>query len=217
MTIRKFFEGYAVEDLVTFFDDFISFAAADWTITTTEGGSGSASEALGTEVGGVLVVTNDDADDDRDFFQKPGEAFLFASGKPLKFSFRGKLSDVTQSDFIAGLQITDTTPLAVTDGIFFRKNDADTGLDFVVCKDSTETVVEDVAALVNDTYVKLEFYYDGTPNGTIDIFVNGARVGSAVSTNAPDDEVLTPSFGVQNGEAAAKVLTVDYIGAEQVR
>jgi hypothetical protein len=38
-----------------------------------------------------------------------------------------------------------------------------------------------------------------------------------VSTNAPDDEELTVSFGIQNGAAAAKTLTVDYIGASKER
>jgi hypothetical protein len=38
-----------------------------------------------------------------------------------------------------------------------------------------------------------------------------------VSTNAPDNEELTVSFGIQNGAAAAKVLTVDYIHALKER
>ena len=37
------------------------------------------------------------------------------------------------------------------------------------------------------------------------------KVGSGVNTNAPDDEDLAVSFGIQNGEAAAKVITMDYI------
>ena len=45
-------------------NDFDTYLASDWTITTTEGGSGNASEALGDGDGGLLVITNDDADDD---------------------------------------------------------------------------------------------------------------------------------------------------------
>ena len=33
----------------------------------------------------------------------------------------------------------------------------------------------------------------------------------------PDDEVLTPSFGIQNGEAAAKTMSIDYILAAKER
>ena len=36
-------------------------------------------------------------------------------------------------------------------------------------------------------------------------------------TNAPDDEELTLSFGIQNGAAAAKTLSVDYVGAYKER
>lgn len=198
------------------FDDFDKYTAADWTITTTEGGAGSATEAVGNLDGGVLVVTNDDADDDRDFFQWTKETFKYESGKALYFASRFKVSDATDSDLIFGLQITDTTPLAVTDGVFFRKNDGDTGLDFVVCKDSTETVKQDVAVIANDTWVKVAFYYDGS--GTqFTVLINDVAVGSAVLTNAPDDEELTISFGIQNGAAAAKVLSVDYIIVAKAR
>jgi hypothetical protein len=41
--------------------------------------------------------------------------------------------------------------------------------------------------------------------------VNGVVVGTSVTTNLPDDEDLTISFAIQNGEAVAKTMTVDYI------
>ena len=43
----------------TYFNDFDTYLASDWTITTTEGGSGNASEALGDGDGGLLVVVRD--------------------------------------------------------------------------------------------------------------------------------------------------------------
>ena len=43
------------------------------------------------------------------------------------------------------------------------------------------------------------------------------KVGSAVNTNAPDDEDLAVSFAIQNGAAAAKVMTMDYISAGKER
>ena len=51
----------------TYMEDFDIYNATDFTITTTEAGSGSATEALADEDGGVLVITNDDADTDRDW------------------------------------------------------------------------------------------------------------------------------------------------------
>jgi len=65
----------------TYFNDFDAFLASEWTITTTEAGTGSATEALTNADGGVLLVTNAAGDDDLDFFNKVGESFLFAANK----------------------------------------------------------------------------------------------------------------------------------------
>ena len=48
-------------------------------------------------------------------------------------------------------------------------------------------------------------------------YKDNVKVGSAVGTNAPDDEELAVSFGIQNGEAVAKVMTLDYISAGKER
>lgn len=193
----------------TYFEDFDRFAAAEWTITTTEAGAGSATEALANADGGVLLITNDAADDDADFFQKVGESFKFEAGKELFFKARFKVSDATQSDFVMGLQITDITPLAVTDGVYFRKDDGDALLDFVVIKDSTATTATGVATVASDTYLTAAFHYDG--KSAVNYYVNDVKYGSSVLTNLPDDEELTISFGIQNGEAVAKTMSVDYI------
>lgn len=196
---------------VVFFEDFVfRYNAADWVITTTEAGAGSATEALGDGHGGTLVVTNDAADDDADFFNSTGEPFRFTSGKKVWFEARLKVSDATQSDVVVGLQITDTTPLDVTDGVFFIKSDGAATVNFHVEKDNTQTSASAVATMANDTYIKLGFTYDG--GQTFKVYVNGTNVATVTtSTTIPDDEDLAISFGVQNGEAVAKVLTVDYL------
>lgn len=196
-------------------NDFDEYVAADWTITTTEAGAGSATEALTGERHGALLVTNAAGDNDADFFNKVGESFKFTSGARMWFAIRFKVSDATESDIVAGLQITDTTPLAVSDGIYWRKDDGDTNLDFVVAKDSTETTSSAVGTLADDTYVSLGFYYDGGSN--IVPYINGVAKTPVAITNAPDDEELTISFGIQNGEAVAKTMTVDYIYAAEER
>ncbi len=214
-TFRKFWDRVPRTDYYEYFNDFVNpanYAAADWTLTKVEAGAGSHSVAIGNLAGGILVSTNDAADDDSAFFQSVKEVFKFVSGKALEFECRFKISDAIQSDFAIGLQITDTTPLAVSDGIFFRKNDGDAIPDFVVCKNGTETVVElGSGAMANDTYIKLGFYYDGVDADKLQIFVNDIRVGAAPLTNVVDDEELAISFGHQNGEAVSKVLSIDYI------
>ena len=195
----------------TYFDDFDTYTAADWTVTET----GVATQALANEDGGVLLVTNAAADDDASFSQKVGESFKFEAGKKLWFEARLKVSDATQSDWVVGLQITDTTPLAVTDGVYFRKDDGDANIDFVVIKNSTATTATAVSVNVDATYVRLSFYYNGVDE--IVYFVDGVRQGKSVTTNLPDDEELTISFGVQNGEAVAKTMSVDYILSAKAR
>lgn len=198
-----------------YFNDFDTYVAGDWTLTTVEAGAGSATEALTNVKGGALLVTNAAGDNDHDFFQKVGESFKFESGKRLWFEIRLQTSDATDSDIVAGLQITDNSPLAVSDGVFFLKADGAATADFLVEKDSTATTAAAVATLADDTWITLGFMYDGA--SAIHYYVDRVLAGTSVTTNMPDDEELTISFGIQNGEAAAKTLTVDYIFAAQER
>ena len=201
----------------TYFDDFFEYHSGIYTITTTEAGSGNASEAITAGAGGQLLLTNDNADNDLDFFQLKGEAFKFDSTKRMFFSSRFKVSDATQSDLVMGLQITDTTSLDVTDGIFFIKGDADTQPDFIIEKDNSSTLsVLEMNAIADDTFVTLSFEYDpldvATGGPVFRVYQDNVQVGEITgTTNAPDDEDLTISFGIQNGEAVAKTMTIDFI------
>jgi hypothetical protein len=215
-TYRNFRHLQPEEDFSKYFNDFNLYLASDWTITTTEAGTGAATEAISqTEPGGVLLITNDDADDDADFFQYVNEIFEYVAGKKFAFKMRFKVSEATQSDVVLGLQITDTTPLAVTDGIYIRKDDGDANLDFVVAKNSTASTLTAFATLTADTWTVLEIYYDG--GDSISVSKDGVRAGSLPLTNVPDDENLTISFGLQNGSAGAKTMSVDYILLYQER
>ena len=200
----------------TYHNDFDTYLASDWTITTTEGGSGNASEALGDGDGGLLVITNDDADNDNDFLQLTKEGFNYEAGKQLAFNARFKTSDADASDVVMGLQITDTSPLDVSDGIFFLLTDGSTTLTFIVEKDGTQSTLDLPTAMADDTFMTVGFMYD-PKDQKFHVSQNNTEVGTVASTNAPDDEELTVSFGIQNGAAAAKVLTVDYITAMKER
>lgn len=205
-----------------FFEDFDDFQAARWIVTTTEAGAGDATEAVADADGGILVLTNDAADNDLDFLQWSGvdastakETFTFTPGKALLIQSRFKVSDATQSDFIIGLQIIDTTALAVSDGIWFQKDDGDALLDAHVAVGSVQTDATGIATVVSDTYMTVAAYYNGS-DASIKLYVNGATVGEMAITNAPTTE-LTVSMGIQNGEAVAKTMSVDYIGVWKAR
>lgn len=213
--------GYLAPDptkLHQYFDDFDTYTAGDWTITVTQAGGGSATEALTDADGGVLLITNDDADNDAVFFNKVGESFLMEAGKRAWFKARVKLSDATQSDMVIGLQITDTTPLDVTDGIYFLKADDAATLAIICRKNATtgSTSATGIATMADDTWITLGWYFDG--KSTLAYFVDEVQLGTldASSTYLPDTD-LTVSFGVQNGAAAAKTMSVDYILAAKER
>src|SRR5262245_55110132 len=102
-----------------YFEDFDYYVAANFTVTNT----GSPTRALTDADGGVLLITNASADNDASFSQKVGESFRFEVGKAAGFKVRFQTNDATQSDIVLGLCITDTTPLDVSDGVFFIKDD----------------------------------------------------------------------------------------------
>jgi len=210
---QPMFQQYASDQ--TFYgysNDFFTYQADDWTITTTEAGTGSATEAVTSSAGGALLLTNAAGDNDNDFLQLKGESFKLSSSKRAYFSARFKCNDVDQSDIVIGLQITDTSPLDVTDGIFFISNDGDAGLDFLVEKDNSATTTEDVATLADDTFITVAWFIDPDKDAVY-YSINNAEPVKVANTNLPDDEELTVSIGIQNGEAAAQTLTIDYVTA----
>lgn len=187
-----------------YMEDFDTYTAADWTVTEV----GVATQTLGDKDGGQLVLVNAAADDNSTFQFLNGESFLFETGKKLWFDCRLSVNDATQSDLLIGLQVKDTTPLDVTDGVFFLKSDGSTTMSLLVEKNNTDTTTT-VATMSDGAFIRLSFFYDGVD--VIKIFADGSQVASSVTTNLPDDEILTISFGVQNGEASAKDAAVDYI------
>ena len=198
-----------------FFDDFNRYAAADWLITTTEAGDGSATEAIQDADGGVLLLTNAAGDNDLDFLQLSGdggssanEIFALESGKKTWFKARCKVSDATQSDFVIGLTDIDTTILDASDGVWFQKDDGDTNLDFHVAASSDASSASAIATVADDTYLVLAFYYDG--KDTIEYWINGILEGTLAADTLPSTEV-TITFGIQNGTTVAKTMSIDYI------
>lgn len=203
-----------------FLDDFDNYNATHWVITTTEAGAGSATEAVADADGGVLVITNDAADNDLDFFQWSGvdntagaETFTFTSGKKLFFKARWKVSDATEADYFVGLHILDTTPVgasapAVSDGVLFYSADGSAALDFYHYASSSATSSTGISTVTSDTYLVTAFYYDG---GTkIEAFVNDVKVATITPGTLVSTE-LAVSFGIQNGAAAAKVMSIDFV------
>jgi len=204
-------------DVVKFIDEFVQtpFSAANAPAcytTTLVNLSTVALEAGAT--GGNLLITTAGAENDGATVQALGEAFKLAAGKQCYFGTRIAISDATESDFLVGLFITNATPLtAVTDGVYFRKIDGTTTMNFVLEKDNGETATAYGSALVAATYYTLEWYFDGT---NVDWWVNGVLQTRPVVTNLPDDEWLTPGIEFLTGAVAAITCRVDWIRAIQI-
>lgn len=210
-------QSYVAQDpsrVHQWFDDFDDYVAGNWTITET----GTGTRAVGNIDGGVLVITNAAADNDCNFLQWSGatnastvETWTWESTQAMWFKARFKVSDATQSDFVMGLQITDTTPLDAADGLFFQKDDGSTALYFTAIKTGVgSTVVSSLATIADNTYFTCGFWWDPVL-GVLTLYYNGNPVGSISSTTNFPTRTLTLSFGIQNGEGAAKSMSVDFI------
>jgi len=197
-----------------FLEDFDYFTAGDWTITEV-GAAGT--EALADGDGGLLLLTVDAGAADSIAMQKVGSSFLMAAGKKAFGKFRLKLNLATQSRFLIGLAITDTTPEDATDGMYFIKADGSTDISVVCRKNATTGSTTAVATtLVDDTFIDLCYFYDGVDR--LYYGYNTTVVGYLdASASFLPDIVLTPTIFVGNGEAVAKIGTVDLFFAAKER
>lgn len=201
-----------------YFEDFDHVhAAGEWDIVTVEAGAGDATEAVGDGAGGILTITNDAADDDADQLARKSETFKLATGKRLFFAIRAAVSDATQADIALGLianeDLTAVTDNMPGDGVVWVSDDGDTELDFKSCKNGTNEEA-DAEGTLDTAMHEYAFYFDG--DSTITPYLDGVA-GTDIETTIPDDEELTPFMLVRNGEAVAKILTVDYIECNQLR
>lgn len=191
--------------------DFFNYVAGDWTVTKTDAG---ATQALSNGLGGQLLITNTAADDDLVSLQRTNRVYTLTAGKQTFFKTRFKVSDATQSDVLFGIVLNDTTPFAHTDGIVFRKDDGDAQIDFASTKNSVSSSATNIGTLVSDTFIELGFWFDGK---NFHLYVDGIKKEIITSAIFCNDELLTQTMALQNGEAVAKTMTIDYITVAQER
>ena len=196
-------------------EDFDRYRAGDWTDTIV----GTGTVALVNAENGALQLTTSATAGDSVFLDKVGECFKFTSGQKLWFSGRFQVSDATATELVFGLQITDTTPTAVSNGVYFHKAAGSAALDLVQVSaaSGTTTTTSGILSLANATYYTVRFYYDGASTIYYQVLdATGVVVaGGAVVANVPA-VTQTISFGLSNGAtAAAESMTVDYIWTAQ--
>ncbi len=229
----------------TWFDDFDRFFVGapgedpaiygDWILTQITGSTATA--YVQNADGGVVALANDSTAAHGVAVQWSGEAvtsgpaarasetFSWDSALPMWFKTRFKVDDATNSAFVMGLQITDTTPFAVSDGLYFSKADTSTSVSFNAIKTGAgTTTVTGVATMANDTYIELAFAYlpygdgQGSTMPTLLLYANNVKVGQITTfTNVPT-RTLTISAAMQNGAAGAStILSWDYALVSKAR
>lgn len=187
----------------TYFNDFDVFTAGDWTGTAT----GSVTNAVIAGDGGILSMINSAANNDLDSLQLKAASFAIVSNYKAWFKAKFSISNATNAAITIGLIQTTTTPLTVTNGIYFSKAAASTTLTCKTTLSSTTSSVI-VGTLANATSVNVGFHYNAT--SAIDVYLNNVKVGSLPITNLPTAN-LNLTIAVANGTAAANTLNVDYI------
>ena len=188
------------------------YSADSFTVTVATAGTITGDATL---VGGGFVITPGAVEDQGVQAQQLGEAFYLSGAYPAYFGIRFAMLDADQTDFVAGLCITDTTLLGgMTDGMYFRVVDESAALTFVIEKDSAETV-HTLTTLTDATYVDAEFTYDGD---YVYVYLDGtlALTVAVSATNFPNNEMLTPSLAVLTGEAVANTVTFPWCRAFQI-
>lgn len=194
-----------------YLNHFHNYVAGDWTVT--EQGAGG-TQAMTDELGGVLLLTTDVLDDDSIDMQVLGEAWLLTPGNPLWGEFKVKTAKTTQLDIFLGLCVTDTTLIdAVQDALFFQCDDGDANVDWHTDKDNTETTGDTGFDMAAATYAYYGLYFNGVD--TVEFWINNEHRASS-TTNINDDEEMRISVAIQNGEAGATTMALDYIDFFQV-
>ena len=107
--------------------------------------------------------------------------------------------------------------MANTDGIYFRKDDGDTQIDFETNASSVASTETNIGAFAAATYITAGFKVTGTT--LVEYYLNGVLQGS-FNTNIPAVP-LRPTIHVQDGDTAGAVgaitMSVDYVACSQTR
>ena len=178
--------------------------------------------AHGDVAGGAVILTAAGAENDGvtlqlgDELGGAGESVSFAAEYPTYFGITLQVSDADQTDFVAGLCITDTTLLGgMTDGLYFRSVDESALIYFVLEQDSVESATA-VATMADATNVTLEFLYWGS---NVYVYVDGVLTATIADSdvNFCNDELLRLSVEFLDGAAAGNTCTISRFGFGQIQ
>lgn len=203
-----------------YFNDFDTYAAGDWTVTTVT--AGSPTQALVAANGGVLAATNTTGTSDSTVLQLKNASFQLASGFRCWGKFIAKVSSLAPN-LLLGLVNASTTPLAgLTDGIWLSAAAGATTMNIQANSGSVQSQATGLPALVAGSYFTFNFYYDGNvyggpQYGRVVFQLSGAGVAAnyrgeiACGSTFPFTTLLAPTLELQNTTGIASVLDIDQL------
>ena len=190
-------------------DDFDrGFLATLWTVA----GDGTEVVALAAGAGGVLSIATGGTDTNNAQLSAEALNILFATDKELWFRTTLRMNDVTDSVLFAGITDGAADPVndLPEDGIFFRKDDADANIDFIVRKGDAEVVTSlALGTIVINVDMELAFHYDGV--GGLRAYIDDELVFNETVTAAllPDAVLMTGQLFVETGKTGAVTVLAD--------
>jgi hypothetical protein len=204
--------------------------------TTTALNSGTGAVTVDRKFG-VYRMSGAATTDNSGFqMQMDMEAFSLVAGKKTRFETKVQCTDMTESEILAGLIITDTTlidaggtfaaaDLTHSDGVGWYKPDGQTTWYAYIIRDSVIVASSGpFTGVANDTDLRLgiEVRMDANTagKGKALFYMQGQQMCGLDSTTMPYDseEILTPSAAFNTGDnVGTKTCDWDYIRAAQER
>ncbi len=220
--IQDHFTSGAVEDGFKFSE---TADKAEWLKTSTDGANdgGDICAVADDGPGGILVLTCNDANADREELQMNGTSVKLIVGKKAFFDCSIALLDVDKCDFFIGLAAVDTSFFtSVNDRVGFEQLH-DGNIDALVEEGTTENLedtlsnIADCSAIGNfsSKKVRLSFFWDGVDS--VYFYVDGVLTNTMTDNGTtiviPDGVVMTPTIGINTHTGAGAVQTafIDYI------
>ena len=226
-------------DISVDFEDFFQYVANDWTVTNTTSyqtiGLVTGNGGIISTTGGASSVTgNIGAIQANPLNFNIATNTIVAAAPPTQqawFYTAFKATTAINDQLLTGVAAS-IAALTPTDGIYFNKAAASTAITFVVRKGSASLAAtdckvsdNDFVSNVNNTFIKLGWYYDG--RGNIDVFVNDAKVcsvdvgistGNMVAT-FPNATNMGIGFGCKAAATAPTTadMIVDFMLSAQTR
>ena len=195
-----------IQDFATLKSDAATGDATEWMVTVTEAGVGTSTHVVTDVAGGALLITTAANPLDGINMQLgavAGESISLGIGEfPLYIGAEFCISDVDQTQFFLGCGVTDVDWAGgVSDGIYFRSVDESAVLNLVVEQDNVELETA-MATMVDGTYIRAEFLYDGT---NLRAYINDNLIATIADTVAtfPNDELMRLTVEFLSGAAAS--------------